>query len=82
VHSRLVERAASLMAGGLHRKRSLKEIGPYLCAGRDRPGAAPVWGSTPLNRNSSAGRPPVAEDSRPVGSTRPVRSTPRRKFCL
>ena len=54
----------------------------YRWAGRDKPGAAPVWASTPLNRNSSAGRPPVVDDIRPVGSTNPVRSTPRLKFCL
>ena len=51
--------------------------------GQGRPRAsAGRAGRASVTRNSSAGRPPVAADRRPVGSTRPVRSTPRRKFCL
>jgi len=33
-------------------------------------------------RKSSAGRPPVSTSNRPRPSTRPVRSSARRKFCL
>ena len=46
------------------------------------PGDGRSWITSRRKRNSAAGRPPVAVDVSPVGSTRAAVSTRRRKFCL
>src|SRR5215471_17434885 len=46
------------------------------------PGAGRSCTTSRRKRNSAAGRPPVAVEVSPVGSTRAAVSTKRRKFCL
>ena len=47
-----------------------------------RPAAGRSCATSRRKRNSAAGRPPVAVDISPVGSTSAALSTSRRKFCL
>ena len=51
-------------------------------APRRRPGAGRSCTTSRRKRNSAAGRPPVAVEVSPVGSTNAAVSTSRRKFCL
>src|SRR6185369_645084 len=51
-------------------------------APRRRPGAGRSCSTSRRKRNSAAGRPPVAVEVSPVGSTNAAASTRRRKFCL
>ena len=68
---------AMLVATNEARRRALRLV---------RRAAAPAAGrsanTSRRKRNSAAGRPPVAVDISPVGSTSAALSTSRRKFCL